>query len=420
MLAIKPVINNIRDTKITQYLKSKGIKKQDINLNLIEWIDMLLREGKVSEKEINDCVLTELLYGHRRLVRIYGLKNIRKIKREEDWKKFLEKYDCQSLNFNNILHTTLMGNEKVRVCAISTKIENQVIKRVQIIFVYNMTIKNKTNETISNCYTYIPVILDLEERIITLKVWNKEDGIEGSTPLDQLDIIMMELQSVLEFETKIFSVDPQSVLYRMSKALFNDFFKNLPNVTELENKKEFMPDIVNMLLQNIQLTNSKMKNGMKTMDVNVINVEDEIYKLLQQIALYDYLKDHDLICLLQNTDRYISRIKFSDIDNLTASLNSENGVKCIFDAKTFMCVRNSLDLVEQIVSIVVSFPNNSGRGILSAKYDASDTRYLTIHILNNRYYTEDDFKKIWELYKKYEPNNAEISNVYIQSNTKTM
>ena len=93
----------------------------------------------------------------------------------------------------------------------------------------------------------------------------------------------------------------------MSKALFNDFFKNLPNVTELENKKEFMPDIVNMLLQNIQLTNSKMKNGMKTMDVNVINVEDEIYKLLQQIALYDYLKDHDLICLLQNTDRYISR-----------------------------------------------------------------------------------------------------------------
>ena len=44
---------------------------------------------------------------------------------------------------------------------------------------------------------------------ITLKVWNKEDGIEGSTPLDQLDIIMMELQSVLEFETKIFSVDPK-------------------------------------------------------------------------------------------------------------------------------------------------------------------------------------------------------------------
>lgn len=169
-----------------------------------------------------------------------------------------------------------------------------------------------------------------------------------------------------------------------------------------------------MLLKNVSLENSKEISGMITMEKEVINVEEEIYKLLQQVALYDYLKNHDMRCLLENTDRYISRVKFSDIDNLTASLNSEAGVKCIFDAKTFMCVRNSLDLVEQIVSIVVSFPVNSSRGILSVKYDASDARYLTIHILNGRYYAEEDYKIIWELYKKYESNNnAEISNVYI-------
>ena len=128
----------------------------------------------------------------------------------------------------------------------------------------------------------------------------------------------------------------------------------------------------------------------------------QIYKLVQQIALFDYLQDHTLQDLLQNTDKYISRVRFSDRDNLTASLTSEKGVRCIFDAKTFMCVRNSLDLVEQIVSIVVTFSQNSGKGLMSVKYDASDGRFLTIHVLNSRYYTNDDYKKIWELYNTYE------------------
>ena len=67
-----------------------------------------------------------------------------------------------------------------------------------------------------------------------------------------------------------------------------------------------------------------------------------------------------------------------------------------------MCVRNSLDLVEQIVSIVVTFSQNSGKGLMSVKYDASDGRFLTIYVLNSRYYTNDDYKKIWELYNTYE------------------
>ena len=414
MFVIKPVVNNIRDTKLIHYLKCKGVKKQDEDIDLSEWVEQLIREERVTEEEINKCVLNELVYGSRRLVRIYGLKNVRKIKREEDWETFLDEYNCPSLNFNKIITTALVGDDKIRVCAVSTEMEELVIKKIQIIFVYNMFIKNRENESISNCYSYIPVIFDLEEKLVTVKVQNREEGIEDNSPSDQLETIMECLQDVLGFETKAITENTQSVLYRMSKALFDDFFKNLPNVRELENKKENLPAIVDMLLKNVSLENSKEISGMITMEKEVINVEEEIYKLLQQVALYDYLKNHDMRCLLENTDRYISRVKFSDIDNLTASLNSEAGVKCIFDAKTFMCVRNSLDLVEQIVSIVVSFPVNSSRGILSVKYDASDARYLTIHILNGRYYAEEDYKIIWELYKKYESNNnAEISNVYI-------
>lgn len=73
------------------------------------------------------------------------------------------------------------------------------------------------------------------------------------------------------------------------------------------------------------------------MNDDVINVNDEIYKLVQQIALFDYLQDHTLQDLLQNTDKYISRVRFSDRDNLTASLTSEKGVRCILMLK-HLCV----------------------------------------------------------------------------------
>lgn len=138
MFVIKPVVNNIRDTKLIHYLKSKGVKKQDEDIDLSEWVEQLIREERVTEEEINKCVLNELVYGSRRLVRIYGLKNVRKIKREEDWETFLDEYNCPSLNFNKIITTALVGDDKIRVCAVSTEMEELVIKKIQIIFVYNM------------------------------------------------------------------------------------------------------------------------------------------------------------------------------------------------------------------------------------------------------------------------------------------
>ena len=270
-------------------------------------------------------------------------------------------------------------------------------------------------------YSFIPVTINLVDKILTMKVRNKEEAIEGSTPNEQLDDILKRLLGKLEFETKCISVDTQKTLYRMSKVLFDDFFKQLPNIAEVEAKKKTIPVLVNSLLENVTLLNQEEQNGLKTINKQVIDVEDEMYKLLQQVALYDYLKDNEIKILLQNTDRYISRIRFSDRDNLTASLTSETGVKCIFDAKTFMCVRNSLDLVERIVSIVVSFVSNSGKGIMSVKYDASDKRYLCIHILNNRYYSEEDFNKIWELYREYESkDNTKTSFISIEDNVAAM
>ena len=63
------------------------------------------------------------MYGYRRLIRFYELKNVRKIKRESDWKDFIERYDCPGLNFNRILETTLGNNDKLKVAAMDSCFE---------------------------------------------------------------------------------------------------------------------------------------------------------------------------------------------------------------------------------------------------------------------------------------------------------
>lgn len=423
MAVVESIIDNVRDTKLTNFLKERKVIREDGDkgMKMHLWLQKILDEGKTTIEELNECLYHELMFGHRRFIRSYELKYIRKIKRENDWNEFLMIYDCPNMNFNRILETTLFNDEKVKIAAMHSIIVGEVIQRVDILFVYNMEIKNRETDTTKHSYSYLPTTLDLNEKTIRIKVWNREDALDGNTPIEQIENIFNRLKQNLEFDTRLIAIDPQKVLYKMSKALFDNFFKQLPNIDEVEAKKNDMAIITNNFLSGVTLQNTEYDGGKITMNPEVINVQEEMYKLLQQVALYDYLKDNEIQTLLDNTDRYISRIRFSDRDNLTASLTSETGVKCIFDAKTFMCVRNSLDLVESIVSIVVSFVPPNSKGLLSVKYDASDRTYLNIHILNNRYYTEEEFAKIWELYKKYESeNNAVAGVVCIENNAEAM
>lgn len=422
MLVEKPILTNINTSRITDFLKKKGIKREegDRGMDYHLWLTKIISQEKVSLDEINECLYEELMFGNRRLIRFYELKSVRKIKHTNDWINFLHKFNCENMNFNNILETHLANDERYKIAAIkSTSNDTNILSSIEILFVCRMEMKNELNSGSTNTYSYLPINIDLVTKTMTIKVWNRDGACENYRPIDQLDNIYSILTSIMEFETKSMEINPQTVLYKMSKGLFNEFFQSLPNISEIEAKKNLLDDIVNELLSGITLENSIYENNHISMNPEVINVKEEMYKLLQQVALYDYLKEHKLQTLLQSTDKVIARIKFSDRDNLSASLIGEKGVKCIFDAKTFMCIRNSLDLVEKIVSIAITF--NIDKRKMTVKYDASDKRYLVIHILNDKYYSEDEYNVIWELYRKYELNDiTTTNNVYIKNDTQAM
>lgn len=412
------LIDNIAYQRINVFLRKQNISERRNNKR--ELLEELLADNRIVEQDLNEFLYDELMYGKQRLMRVYELKSTRHICKETEWNQFLRKFQCDNLDFNKIITTNMMQEDGMKIAAIKSQSENGILTKVEILFLFNMLKGTRKTSQVEYVYSYIPTIIDIENKILIIKVWNREQGAEGYTPIEQLDVVYQQLVDSLNVDVKFMENKAQNVLYRMSRDLFDGFLGQLPNIAEIEAKKDELDDISNSLLSGITWNTAKNVDGKIILNPEVMQLPEELYKLIQQIALFDYLKGHDIKSLLRNTDKYVARIRFNDKDNLSASLTGEKGVKCIYDAKTFMCIRNSLDIVERIVAIMVAFVKDDNT-IMYVKYEACDGQFINIHILHDKYYDENDFAQIWELYKKYEnADNEKNGAVYSRDNNTTM
>ena len=302
MPVTKDIIENIDKSRIRNLLADNHIPNEDIDNGMEKHLllNKLMDAQVLSETTVNEFLYRELMYGHRRLVRVYGLQTARIIKRISEWERFLNAYRCNSMDFNRIINTIMGENEILKVAAMRTEEENGILSKVEILFVFNMLKQNRTTRQFENVNSYIPVHFDFERKMIMLRVWNREMGAEDNTPNAQLDYVFSKLQEGLDFETKPISNNPQHILYKMSKDLFENFFNQLPNIQDIEGKKECLNDIVNDMLSGIALQHVETENGKLTMNPDIIDMQEEVYKLIQQAALYDFLKDNSIKELLGN------------------------------------------------------------------------------------------------------------------------
>lgn len=403
MHIVKELIDNISSTSLNRFLTEQKITNEQRMLFADKGVllEQLCQNGLISVEDLNYFFFRELLYGQHRLMRVYSLSasTCLRLTSRDSWGKLMRKFQISDWNYNQIIETVPQKTDSTKLALIQGERSNGNLIRVHLIFVFCM-LKDSAGPMKTEC-SYIPVTIDLEQRCMIVKVWNQNGIVQESRPQVQLDEIYSILKETLELELdKEREVDPQNVLYDMSKELFNQFFERLPNIKEIDDKRESLSSIIDALLQNIPLNHVEQKDGKLYMPDGIINLEDELYRLIQQTALYDYREDNTLESLLPREEKYVSRIRFSDRDNLSANLTGENGVDCIYDAKTFMCIRDSLDIVKRIISLTVNFPR--ARGVLQVKYEADNYHFLTLHILDGKYYSEEEFQQIWGLYKKYE------------------
>ena len=403
MHIVKELLENVSTLKLNRFLNEHKItneqKAQFPDQRVM--LETFVLEGIISIEDLNHFFYDELLYGQHRLMRVYFLsaKTCSDLTRKETWTQFLKKFGIADVDYNQIVETIPMRTESLKVAKMQEERVAGFLVKINIVFVFSM-LKMTTQSVETEC-SYIPVTIDLRERCLIIKVWNQNGTTPDSRPTAQLDLVYNTLKESLEVENeKERDVDPQNVLYDMSKELFNIFFERLPNIQEINGKRQQLGEVIDILLRNIPLKHVKQKDGQLYMPEGIIDLEEELYKLIQQTALYDYREDYTLESLLPQEEKYVSKIRFSDRDNLSANLMGENGVECIYDTKTFMCIRDSLDIVQRIISLNVNFPRT--RGMLQVKYEADNYQYMTVHILDGKYYTEAEFKEIWELYKEYE------------------
>ena len=125
--------------------------------------------------------------------------------------------------YNQIIETIPQKEDSTKLAAIQEERRNGNLIRVHLIFVFCM-LKDSAGPIEEEC-SYLPVTIDLEQRCMIVKVWNQHGIIQESRPQIQLDKIYSIVEETLELELdNNREVDPQNVLYDMSKELFNQFF----------------------------------------------------------------------------------------------------------------------------------------------------------------------------------------------------
>lgn len=90
MAVAKEIIDNVRDTKIVDFLRKENVEKNsdELGMDLYIWLGKIIDENRISIEKINKVLFQELEYGDRRLIRIYQLKGTRKIKKKRTGKIF--------------------------------------------------------------------------------------------------------------------------------------------------------------------------------------------------------------------------------------------------------------------------------------------------------------------------------------------
>lgn len=399
------LIKNINETKLNQFLKDNncirndGQRGQDIKF----WLEDLINKRKINTETLNDFFFDELFYGKSNMMNIYKIKSCKNLIDEESWIDGLsEAYDIDSINFNNIMSTGVNPDAPEKIAAFRTSFdEERKITSVKMILVKFIRAFVNGKEGDSCCY--LAIDFNLEKNLLIIKVRNRHYiPRKEHRPKASIEKVVNTLKWEMDFETKLFDDDHQKVLYKMSKGLLEELYQSIPYYNDVHNMEDHIEEFIEKTIKNIKINNIiRYPDGKTEINLGVIDLKDELNKVLQQLIVSDYFLNEDIdIFSRNNISAVITSIKFNDKEKNTAKLAGENNTKAIVCSRTFMSMRKSIEVVETVSALSIAYKRTTDS--IEVKFDASEKEYLCITILNQKYYDELDFKKIWGIYSRYE------------------
>lgn len=399
------LINNINESNLLNFLKSKGCIKSEGegSKDNTLWISGLLKERKVDKDELNEFLFKELSYGRSNMINIYEIVSYRNMRAEEEWiERLSESYNIDSINFNNIISTVVHQDAPVQIIAMNTILDDEG-KVILVDMILARYIRVKLNGKESDSCCFIPVRFDLNNKLLIVKIKNQYGIPEKEhRPKATLDKIVEDLKLELELETIIYDNKHQKVLYRMSKGLLEELYNIVPNYNSIGVMDEYVDEFIKNVIDNMDIINvEEGLDGYKLINKGVIDLKDEVKKVLQQLVISDYFFNEDIdLFSKKNVSAVITSIKFNDKEKNTARLAGEDNSKAIVCSRTFMSMRKSIDTVENVFSLSIAYKRK--KDSMEVKFDASEKDRLSLLILNQKYYDEDDYNRMWEMYRQYE------------------
>lgn len=405
-LITEAIVENVEGSYIETYLNQNRLKRTDeeAGISVVEWVNNLLNKDLIDVIEFEKFLFRELLMGKRKLIRLYQLSDIRKIKLFDDWIEiFKENFGVTSMNFNAILDTFPDTKNRKKIAAIhSEENEKGELASLQILFVCLIEVAER--EASRTSYAYIPVDINFTNETMLIKAWNRYNVLfEEERAEALLDRIKDIMSVIFHISTRHYMIQHKKVLYNMSKGLVDDIYQKIPAFRHISVLNNLISDFEQRVLTELPIEHiSVNEEGKRSVPKGVMDFSDEIKKAMERLAISDYFYDRSYDEIWQmGVEAVISRIKFSDNENVLTSLSGEDSEKPIFCTKTFMYLKKSMEdskLVERLWVV-----KSRNRGKLSIRYDAMNDEYLGIMIMSGIRYTEEDLKTALEMYKNYEP-----------------
>lgn len=401
----RAIVENVEGSYIETYLTKNGFRKSDeeAGISVEAWVNSLLDKNEINVEEFEEFLFHELLMGKRKLIRVYQLDDIKRIKFSEDWNEILaEKYEVTSLNFSAVLDTYPNSKNSRKIAAIhSEENEKGELTRLQIIFVCWIEVNEE--ETYRDSYAYIPVDIDFAKKTMLIKAWNRYGlPVESQRAEALLDHIRSIMALSFHVSTRRYMIKHKKVLYNMSKGLVDEVYNKIPAFSHISILNDLINNFEQTVLSELPIVNVDIdENGKKVIPKGVMEFSDEIKKALERLAISDYFYDrsYDEIWDM-GVDAVIAKIKFNDNENILTSLSGEESDKPIFCTKTFMYLKKSMEDSKLVERLWVA--KNRNRGTLNIRYDATDEEYLGIMIRSGIRYTVEDLEATLEIYKNYE------------------
>lgn len=413
MFISKSIIENIGEDVVNQYLRNQGISLKELTGGKeVEYlVSDLLNDKRLTLEQVKQFFFDELMFGKRRFIRVFNLDRCKKILYEEDWYKKLEKeFSIPSLEFNNIISTIPTKEDSKKIAAIHTEYdERREIRNINILFAYYIAIKQR-----GSTFCYIPVQFDLEKKLIIVKAWRRQNIEDEETYKTSfmMDDAIQWFDKNFEYSKKKMSYRYKEILYNMNKGIVSELFEKIPSYKDAESLQEDIVEFSEVILRKMDLENKTLVDKSYSIPRGVMDIQDELLKLIQRLAVADYFMNRDYNQVWEmGISAIVNSVKFNDKENVLAVVSGEDKRKPVFCSKSFLVLLKSMEESKTVNTIWISFKYDNRT--IRVNYDASNEDYLEIgNLSNNKNFTRDEFDYIWEVLMQYESeNNCKIEEM---------